>query len=82
VGTFLLGFAVALGAISSPTPRPGAVVTVVAANLLWVVASAAAAVAGWASPSTVGTVWIAVQAAVVAAFAALQWLGLRARPAT
>jgi hypothetical protein len=80
VGGFLLGFAVAVGAIGTRrTPRHGAVLTVVAVNLLWVVASVAAAVAGWGSPSTVGAVWIALQAAVVAAFAALQWLGLRAR---
>ena len=81
IGVFLLAFAGAVGAVGTRRAiRPGAVVTVVAANLLWVAASAVAAVDGWGSPTLAGTVWTVLQAAVVAAFAALQWTGLRARP--
>ena len=80
VGVFLLAFAGAVWAVGSRAAiRPGAVVAVVAANLLWVGASVAIAVAGWGTPTPTGTVWIALQAAVVAAFAVLQEAGLRAR---
>jgi hypothetical protein len=60
--------------------RP-AVKVVVAGNLVWVAASILAAVAGWWSPTTLGTVLVIAQAAAVALFAELQLTGLRrARP--
>jgi hypothetical protein len=78
VGLFLLAFAVGvwfLGARS--TISTGAASAIVAVNLLWAVDSVAVAVLGWGAPTTIGTVWIVLQAAVVGGFAALQWLGIR-----
>lgn len=43
----------------------------------WAVGTAIAAIAGWGSPETVGTVWTVLQALAVAAFAELQVVGLR-----
>ncbi len=45
---------------------------VIAGNTLWVIASLAAAIAGWHDPTTAGTVWIVLQALLVAGFAELQ----------
>ena len=42
------------------------------ANALWAIASLAFAIAAISSPTTVGTVWIVLQALVVGGFAALQ----------
>ena len=80
LGAFLLVFAAAVGLLGTRTTiANGAVVGVVAANLLWVLASLTAAVGGWHEPTAAGTAWIVLQAAVVAAFALLQWRGRRAR---
>ena len=57
--------------------RLDAVVPVVASNALWAAGSLAVAAAGTGGPTTVGTVWIVLQALVVAGFAALQVAGLR-----
>jgi len=81
VGVCLLAFTVLVwiaGARSAPAA--GAVRAVVAVNVAWVVASLALAVFGLGSPSTAGTVWAVLQAAVVGAFAELQVLALRRRP--
>ena len=77
-GAFLLVFAalVALTATRPSVPR-GAVVAIIAANAVWAVDSLVAALAGWGSPTTAGTVWIVLQAIVVAGFAELQLTGLR-----
>ena len=56
-----------------------AVFAVVSGNLLWVAASTTAAVTGWGTPTAVGTGWIVLQAAVVAAFAVWQGAGRYAR---
>ena len=79
-GAFLVGFAalVALLARRRAPARP-AVLAVVAANVLWAADSVAAALAGWGSPTGVGTAWILLQAVTVAGFAALQLAALRAR---
>src|SRR5918992_1451375 len=58
-------------------PSPPAVKVVVAGNLVWVAASVLAAVAGWWSPTTLGTVLVVAQAAAVALLAELQLTGLR-----
>ena len=80
VGAFLLGFAVAVWRVGSrATVRGGAVRSVIAANLLWVAASIAVIGTGWNSPTTAGTVWIGLQAAVVAGFSALQAWAVRSR---
>jgi hypothetical protein len=82
VGGFLVLYAAALWLLGSrPRPSRPAVKVVIAGNLVWVAASILAAVAGWWSPTTLGTVLVVAQAAAVALFAELQLTGLRrARP--
>ena len=70
-GAVLLAFAV-LVALASRRPTAAAVRAIVAVNALWVVGSIVFALAGWGSPDTAGTVWIVLQALVVAGFAELQ----------
>ncbi len=74
-GAFLLVFAAAVWAVSI-RPRPWAVETVVVSNLAWAVGSV---VTDLFTPTTVGAVWLVLQALVVAAFAVLQLAGLRRR---
>jgi hypothetical protein len=79
-GVFLLAFAVAVWLVARRTTlRLGEVDAVVIGNLLWVAASTTAAVTGWGTPTAVGTGWIVLQAAVVAAFAVWQGAGRYAR---
>jgi hypothetical protein len=77
-GAFLVAFAAAvwLTATRRSISRP-AVYAIVAANAIWAVDSIVAAIAGWGTPDTAGTVWIVLQAIVVAGFAELQLAGLR-----
>jgi hypothetical protein len=72
VGAFLVVFAlfVALAGMRAP-------MLVIGANIAWAAGSIVAAVAGWGSPETVGTVWIVLQAITVGTFAELALLGLR-----
>jgi hypothetical protein len=70
-GTALVGFAI-LVALASRRPGAGAVRAIVAVNAAWAVGSVVFAIAGWGSPETAGTVWIVLQALVVAGFAELQ----------
>jgi CHASE2 domain-containing sensor protein len=78
VGVFLVAYAAALWFVGSrPRVRRPAVLVVVVGNLLWVVASVVAAIAGWWSPTPVGTAFVLAQAAAVALFAELQFTGLR-----
>ncbi|MFE9999946.1 hypothetical protein [Streptomyces avermitilis] len=78
IGAFLTVYGVLVAVLASrQVPSAVATKAVIEANLLWAVASVATAVFGWFDPSTVGTVWIPLQAAVVAGFAALQINGLR-----
>ena len=80
VGLVLACFAVAVWRTGAqPDISAALTVGVIAANVLWVVASVALAVTGWWTPSALGTAWIGVQATVVAAFAVLQTAGLHAR---
>jgi hypothetical protein len=80
VGVFLLVYAVAVWAVGSGRRISGiAVEAVIGANGLWAVGSVVAVVTGFGSPTTVGAVWLVLQAAVVAGFAALQLAGLRRR---
>ncbi len=77
-GTVLVAFAVAVAVAGTRrTPSATAVKAVVGVNAVWALDSVAAAVAGWGSPTTAGTVWMRLQAGVVAGFAALQAAGLR-----
>jgi hypothetical protein len=80
-GAFLLAFSLAVWVagtrreVSAP-----AVLAIAAANVVWALDSVVAAAAGWGSPTTAGTVWIVMQAVVVAGFAELQLAGRRRRP--
>jgi hypothetical protein len=58
-------------------PR-GAMATVIAINIAWVVASAWVAFGGTWQPSVLGVVFVTGQALVVLTFAELGWFGLRA----
>ena len=78
IGAFLLVYAAAVWVVATRAEiRPAAVRTVVAANAIWAADSLVVLAAGWLSPTTVGGVWIALQALVVAGFAALQAYALR-----
>lgn len=57
-------------------PR-GAAGAIVVLNFAWAAASVALLVSGWVSPTTLGYVFVLVQALAVAIFAELQWIGLR-----
>ena len=70
-GAVLLAFAVIV-ALASRSPAAGTVRAIVAVNVVWAIGSVVLAIAGWGSPETVGTVWILLQALVVAGFAELQ----------
>ncbi|MER7107724.1 hypothetical protein [Streptomyces sp. NPDC000229] len=77
LGLLLTAFAAGVGYLASRAQPPTtAVKLVVDANVVWAVLSVVA-LAAWLSPSTAGTVWIPMQAATVAGFAALQWSALR-----
>lgn len=79
IGAFLTVYGVLVALLASrPVPSATATKLVIEANLLWAVASIATAVFGWFDPNPVGTVWIPLQAAVVAGFAFLQVNSLRA----
>jgi hypothetical protein len=55
----------------------GAVWAIIAANVLWAAASVALLLSGWIAPNLLGMAFIALQAAVVAVFGELQFIGLR-----
>ncbi|TWF77478.1 hypothetical protein FHX44_113388 [Pseudonocardia hierapolitana] len=77
-GAFLVGYALALVLLAARPviPRAGAW-TVVVGNSLWVLGSIGAVVAGRDTFTTLGVAVVLAQAAAVAVFADLQWLGLR-----
>ncbi|MFD8528141.1 hypothetical protein ACFV0L_12095 [Streptosporangium canum] len=78
IGAFLTVYGVAVWLIARPAVvNRTAVLAAVALNALWTVASVAELVAGGLEATTLGAVWVVMQAAVVGGFAALQWLGLR-----
>ncbi|KQV21277.1 MULTISPECIES: hypothetical protein [unclassified Kitasatospora] len=77
IGAFLLLFGAGVGFLASRRePSALAVKALVDANVVWSVLSIVAMVVRF-EPSTAGLVWIPMQAATVAGFAALQWLALR-----
>jgi hypothetical protein len=74
-GALLLVFAAAVWLVAGQRSIPRVpVLAVVAVNGLWVAGSLALAGFGWGSPETAGTVWVVLQALVVAAFAEVQAL--------
>ena len=58
-------------------PARAGVLAVVVANLVWAAASLLVLALDTFTPEPAGQVWIALQAVVVAGFAALQYIGLR-----
>ena len=72
VGAFLVVFALFVAVLGTRVP-----LAVIGANIAWAAGSIVAAIAGWGSPETVGTVWIVLQAITVGAYAELGLLGLR-----
>jgi hypothetical protein len=78
VGAFLVLFAVAVWFVATrrAVARP-AVLAIATANAVWAIGSLVFAAVGASSPSTVGTVWVVLQALVVGGFAALQALASR-----
>ena len=77
-GAFLLVFAALVWVVGSRREIPrGPVYAIVVANAIWAADSVVVALAWCGDPTTAGTVWILMQAVVVAAFAELQLTGLR-----
>ena len=77
-GAFLLAFAAVVWLTGTRPQIPrGPVYAIVLSNAVWAADSVVAAIAGWGGPTTAGTVWIVLQAIVVAGFAELQVAGLR-----
>jgi hypothetical protein len=77
LGLFLVGYAVAVWLTGT---RAGvsrvAVRAVIGLNVLWTVSSVASVAAGWLALTGLGVAFVLAQAAAVAVFAALQFLGL------
>jgi hypothetical protein len=79
VGVFLVPFAGLLVWIATRRVVPlGLVAAVVIGNLLWVVASVALLLSGWANPTVLGEVFVLAQAAAVLLFAYLEFTAVRA----
>jgi hypothetical protein len=78
VGAFLVAYALGLVLLAAreAIPRAGAW-TVVVGNALWALSSIGAVVAGRETFTVLGVAVVLAQAAAVAVFAYLQWLGLR-----
>jgi hypothetical protein len=78
VGAFLIAYALALVLLAAreSIPRAGAW-TVVLGNTAWALGSVGAVVAGRETFTVLGVAVVLAQAAAVAVFADLQWLGLR-----
>ncbi len=81
VGIFLLVWAGALWFLASrPQVSRGAVWAVIALNLVWVLDSAATVAIGWFPLTGLGVAYLLAQAAAVALFAEMQYLGVRRLP--
>ena len=73
IGAFLMLFAAGVWLVATrPAISRGAALAIAGANAIWVIGPLAFAIAAISSPTTVGTVWIVLQALVVGAFATLQ----------
>jgi hypothetical protein len=59
------------------TLTPAAVWTVIVTNGLWAAASVGLLLSGWIAPTAFGYAFVLAQAAVVAAFGELQYVGMR-----
>ena len=79
-GAFLIAYAALVWVTGTRRTIPRApVLAIIAGNAAWAAGSVVAAIAGLGDPSTAGTVWMVLQAGVVAGFAELQLTGLRRR---
>ncbi|MCC7275679.1 MAG: hypothetical protein IT561_23615 [Alphaproteobacteria bacterium] len=77
-GIALLPFtAFVLWVATRDRPARAAVWAVIVCNAAWAADSVLLLLSGWIDPSALGLVFIAVQAAAVAVFAELQYVGLR-----
>ena len=73
IGAFLLLFSAAVWIVAAqPQVSSTAALAVIAVNVLWAVDSIAFLAAGLSDPTTLGAIWIVMQALVVAGFAGLQ----------
>jgi hypothetical protein len=73
VGAFLLVFAAGVWLVSArPEISATAALAVIGVNALWAVDSLVFLALGFSDPTTVGGIWIVLQALTVAGFAALQ----------
>jgi len=73
IGAFLLLFSAAVWVVAAqPQVSSTAALAVIAVNVLWAVDSIAFLAAGLSDPTTLGAIWIVMQALVVAGFAGLQ----------
>ena len=77
-GEFFLAYAGVLLVMAGRLRLPSwAVVFIVLGNLLWGVACVALPIEGVLAPNALGWGFLGIQAAAVATFAVLEWLGLR-----
>ena len=76
LGAFLAVYSALVLRLATRPARAG-VVAVILANLAWAAGSLLVLALDTFTPDPVGQVWIALQAVVVAGFAALQYIGLR-----
>jgi hypothetical protein len=77
-GAFMIAAGAVIFAMSSRRSVPALWVgAVIVLNFVWAVDSVVVAAAGWFDPTTAGTVWILLQAGVVAVLGAFEWAGLR-----
>ena len=77
-GIFLLGYALVIALLSRRATLPRwAVWTIIVGNALWAIDCAALAFIGVYSPTALGVAFLLAQAAAVAGFAELQYVGLK-----
>jgi hypothetical protein len=81
-GASLIPFAALVGYLAGRQQVPGAAVwAVIVYNALWALDSVLLLLGGWVAPTALGIAFVIGQAAAVALFAQLQYLGLRRSPA-
>ena len=77
-GLFLVPFAAVLALVARQTRvSPRAAWILIACNVLWAVDSFVLLASGWVAPTALGVAFVAAQGLAVAAFAALEYAGLR-----
>jgi hypothetical protein len=76
IGLFLIGFAATL-LVLRRYPQPTLIWLVILGNIGWVIASIVLLFTSLIAPNTLGVIFIVAQAAVVALFAELEFIGQR-----